>query len=89
MTRRRVHVKKNDGDKLRVVCKGQGCEWYVYLRKLETHNGLDYVVMNMQRDHAHTCSQVLDQRWLTQKWLGERYMEKIKANPHIPLAAIR
>ncbi|XP_041995695.1 uncharacterized protein LOC121745811 [Salvia splendens] len=45
--------------------------------------------MNMQRDHAHTCSQVLDHRWLTSKWLAERYMEKIKANPHIPLAAIR
>ena len=89
MTRRRVHVKRNDGDKLRAVCKGQGCEWYVYLRKLETNNVADYVLMNMQRDHAHTCSQVLDQKWLTAKWLGERYIEKIKANPHIPLAAIR
>ncbi|XP_042012293.1 uncharacterized protein LOC121760734 [Salvia splendens] len=70
------------------MCKGQGCEWYVYLRKIETHNGQDYVVINMQWDHAHTCSQVLDQKWLTAKWLGERYMKKIKANPHIPLAAI-
>ncbi|XP_042011952.1 uncharacterized protein LOC121760311 [Salvia splendens] len=89
MNRRRVHVKRNDGDKLRVICKGQGCEWYVYLRKHEIHNGRDYVVMNMQRDHAHTCSQVLDLKWLTAKWLGERYMKKIKASPHIPLAAIR
>ncbi|XP_042059621.1 uncharacterized protein LOC121804148 [Salvia splendens] len=89
MSRRRVHVKRNDGDKLRVICKGQGCEWYVYLRKHEIHNGHDYMVMNMQRDHAHTCSQVLDSKWLTTKWLGERYMEKIKANSHIPLAAIR
>ncbi|XP_042056328.1 uncharacterized protein LOC121800905 [Salvia splendens] len=45
--------------------------------------------MNMQRDHAHICSQVLDSKWLTAKWLGERYMEKFKANPHIPLAAMR
>ncbi|XP_042043023.1 uncharacterized protein LOC121788417 [Salvia splendens] len=89
MTRRRVHVKRNDDDKLRAICKGQGCEWYVYLRKHEVHNGQDYVVMNMQRDHARTCSQALDSKWLTTKWLGERYMEKIKANPHIPLAAIR
>ncbi|XP_042030026.1 uncharacterized protein LOC121776956 [Salvia splendens] len=89
MTRRRVHVKRNDSDKLRAICKGQWCEWYVYLRKHEIHNGHDYVVMNMQRDHAHTCSQVLDSKWLTAKWLGERYMEKIKGNSHIPLAAIR
>ncbi|XP_041995630.1 uncharacterized protein LOC121745732 [Salvia splendens] len=89
MSRRRVHVKRNDGDKIRAICKGQGCDWYVYLRKHEIHNDHDYVVLNMQRDHAHTCSQVLDSKWLTAKWLGERYMEKIKANPHIPLAAIR
>ncbi|XP_042059595.1 uncharacterized protein LOC121804120 [Salvia splendens] len=89
MTRRRVHVKRNDGDKLRAICKRQGCEWYVYLRKHEVHNGQDYVVMNKQRDHARTCSQVLDSKWLATKWLGERYMEKIKANPHSPLAAIR
>ncbi|XP_042017747.1 uncharacterized protein LOC121765609 [Salvia splendens] len=89
MTRRPIHVAKNDGKRLRAICKGKSCEWYVYARKIEAHNNTDFVVVNMQRDHAHTCSQVLDQRWLTSKWLAERYMEKIKANPHIPLAAIR
>ncbi|XP_042007380.1 uncharacterized protein LOC121755991 [Salvia splendens] len=89
MSRRRVDVSKNDGKRLRAICKGKSCEWYVYARKIETHNNTDFVVVNMHRDHAHTCSQVLDQRWLTSKWLAERYMEKIKANPHIPLAAIR
>ena len=89
MTRRRVDVIKNDGKRLRAICKGKACEWYVYARKIETHNNTNYVVMNMHRDHAHTCSQVLEQRWLTSKWLAARYMEKIKANPHIPLAAIR
>ncbi|XP_042068311.1 uncharacterized protein LOC121811472 [Salvia splendens] len=89
MTRRRVHESKNDGKRLHAICKGKECEWYVYARKIETHNNTNYVVMNMQRDHAHTCSQVLDQRWLTSKWLVERFMEKIKANPHIPLAVIR
>ncbi|XP_042012010.1 uncharacterized protein LOC121760399 [Salvia splendens] len=89
MTRRRVDVSKNDGKRLRAICKGKSCEWYVYARKIETHNNTDFVVVNMHRDHAHTCSQVLEQRWLTSKWLAERYMEKIKANPHIPLVAIR
>ncbi|XP_042056225.1 uncharacterized protein LOC121800790 [Salvia splendens] len=89
MTRRPVHVKKYDGKRLRAICRGKSCEWYVYARRVESHNDTDFVVLNMQRDHAHTCSQVLDQRWLTSKWLAERYMEKIKANPHIPLAAIR
>ena len=28
-------------------------------------------------------------RWISAKWLGRRYTEKIKANPHIPLQAIR
>ncbi|XP_042027074.1 malate dehydrogenase, chloroplastic-like [Salvia splendens] len=89
MTRRPVHVAKNDGNRLCAICRGKACEWYVYARKIESHNNTDYVVITMQRDHAHTCSQVLDQRWLTSKWLVERYLEKIKANPHIPLSAIR
>ncbi|XP_042056389.1 uncharacterized protein LOC121800969 [Salvia splendens] len=89
MTSRNVHVSKNDGKRLHAICRGKACEWYVYARKIETHNNTDYVVVNMQRDYAHTCSQVLDQRWLMAKWLTERYMEKIKANPHIPLASIR
>ncbi|KAL1554085.1 hypothetical protein AAHA92_14681 [Salvia divinorum] len=45
--------------------------------------------MNLQRDHAHTCSQVMEQKWLTSKCLAERYTKKIKANPHILIQAIR
>ena len=35
MTRRRVDVIKNDGKRLRAICKGKACEWYVYGRKIE------------------------------------------------------
>lgn len=88
MSKRPVHININDNDRLRAVCRGSGgeCKWFVYLHKQS--NG-DYVVRTLYRDHVHTCSEVTQNKWITTKWLGKRFTEKIKANPHILLFAIR
>ena len=88
MSKRPVHIKVNDNDRLRAVCRGSGGDykWFVHLNKQS--NG-DYVVRTLKRDHVHTCSEVTHNKWIMSKWLGKRFTEKIKANPHIPLVAIR
>ncbi|KAL1566626.1 hypothetical protein AAHA92_02212 [Salvia divinorum] len=88
MSNRHVYIKINDNRRFRAACHGGAgdYQWFVYLHKKP--NG-DYVVQTLNRDHAHTCSQVQENKWITSKWLGKQFTEKIKANPHIPLTAIR
>lgn len=88
MSRRPVYMAKNEKEKMRAKCHGayNKCKWFVYWRKNDTE---DFVVNTQQKAHAYTCCLVNNNRWISAKWLGMRYTEKIKANPHIPLQAIR
>ena len=47
------------------------------------------MVQTVNREHIHTCSEAQENKWITAKWLGKQFTEKIKANPEIPLVAIR
>ncbi|KAL1567417.1 hypothetical protein AAHA92_02897 [Salvia divinorum] len=89
MSKRPLYAARNDKTKLRIKCHGVCCEWFIYVRKTKAYNGIDYVLLNMQRDHAHTCSEVVENKWITSKWLAERFTKKIKADLRISLQGIR
>lgn len=89
LSKRPVYAARNDRTKLRIKCHGFGCKWYIYLRKTKAYNGVDYVLLRMQREHAHTCSEVRENKWITSRWLADRFTEKIKADPHISVRALR
>lgn len=47
------------------------------------------MVTARQEKHSSTCTQVTKNKWISAKWLGKRYREKIKFNPRIPLGAMQ
>ncbi|XP_042059324.1 uncharacterized protein LOC121803783 [Salvia splendens] len=89
MSRRPMELHRNDKTKLRARCKGNGCKWFVSLAKNSAYNTEDYILKKVHKEHAHTCTEIQKNKWISAKWLGEQFMEKIKANPHIPIQVIR
>ncbi|KAL1553976.1 hypothetical protein AAHA92_14586 [Salvia divinorum] len=77
--KRPVDAARNYTTKLRIKCHGVGCEWYIYLRKTKAYNGIDCVLLGMQREHAHICSEVWENKWITSRWLAECFTEKIQS----------
>lgn len=89
MSKRPLYLARNDKTKMRVKCHGMGCEWFIYVRKTTAYNGINFVLLSLRRNHAHRCANVVQNRWITAKWLAVRFTEKIKGDPHISLQAIR
>lgn len=87
LTGRPTYLYTNDGTRLRAKCK-KPCQWYVYARKIKATGSPDYVICAMKDTHVN-CTPTWENKRITAKWLGERYLEKVRANPKMPIAAIR
>ncbi|CAI9089496.1 OLC1v1024083C1 [Oldenlandia corymbosa var. corymbosa] len=88
LTGRPIYMYTNDGVRCRIKCK-EPCTWFVYARIIKAFNPHDYVLVSMKDVHISECEPDWENRKIRAKWLANRYTEKIKADPKIPVKAIR
>ncbi len=81
--RQPVDFKKNDKRRVRVVCKA-GCPWLLVAGKYK-----DGPRAQIRRfEDRHTCARQVTNKFANYKWIVEEYLEVIRSNPEIPLAAL-
>ncbi|KAF7820809.1 uncharacterized protein G2W53_026264 [Senna tora] len=69
--------KKNENKRITVICK-KNCGWRIHAAK--THDGEAFQVKTF-KGKDHNCGWEKDNRWVTSKWLAEKFVDNIKDTP--------
>ncbi|KAL5549616.1 hypothetical protein UlMin_004847 [Ulmus minor] len=75
--RRAVKFSKNDPNRVRAVCKAEGCKWFVFASWLSDH--MTFKVKSLQDEH--TCAMVFKNKFVTSRMIAEKYVDQWRANP--------
>ncbi|KAK0606844.1 hypothetical protein LWI29_005126 [Acer saccharum] len=74
--RRVVKFKKNDPNRIRVVCKDEGCKWFVFASWLSDHK--TFKIKSLLDDH--TCVMSFKNKYVSSKLIVEKYVGQWRAN---------
>lgn len=69
-------------------CCESPCNWHVAMKHIKSLNPHDFICYSYMESH-NGCSETWNNSKITSEWLVQRYMEKIKANPSIPISSLR
>ncbi|KAK1591161.1 hypothetical protein Q3G72_003222 [Acer saccharum] len=75
--RRVVKFKKNNPNRIRVVCKDEGCKWFVFASWLSDHK--TFKIKSLLDDH--TCVMSFKNKYVSSKLIVEKYVGQWRANP--------
>ncbi|CAI9089978.1 OLC1v1024638C1 [Oldenlandia corymbosa var. corymbosa] len=87
LTGRPVYMYTNDSTRLRAKCRAP-CKWFVYAKK-NRDEGVEYFYVHYMRDIHIDCIPENTNKKVTAKWLANTYLEKTRADPHIPISGIQ
>lgn len=75
-----VRFPKNDQIRLRVVCKKEGCKWFIHVSKMQNDHSWQIKTYNP----THTkCSWNYNNSSLKSGWISKTFMKKLKENPKL------
>ncbi|KAK1575754.1 hypothetical protein Q3G72_008011 [Acer saccharum] len=75
--RRVVKFKKNNPNRIRVVCKDEVCKWFVLASWLSDHK--NFKIESLLDDH--TCVMPFKNKYISYKLITEKYIGQWRANP--------
>ncbi|KAK1581406.1 hypothetical protein Q3G72_005768 [Acer saccharum] len=75
--RRVVKFKKNDPNRIRAVCMGEGCQWFVYASWLADHK--TFKIKSLVDEH--TCVMSFRNKFVNSKMIAEKYVGQWRVNP--------
>ncbi|KAK0586338.1 hypothetical protein LWI29_005213 [Acer saccharum] len=75
--RRVVKFKKNDPNRIKAVCMGEGCQWFVYASWLADHK--TFKIKSLVDEH--TCVMSFRNKFVNSKMIAEKYVGQWRVNP--------
>ena len=75
--RRVVKFKKNDPNRIMVVCKDEGCKWFIFASWLSDHK--TFKIKSLLDDH--TCVMSFKNKFVSSKFIAEKYVGQWRENP--------
>jgi hypothetical protein len=69
--------KKNDPNRIRVVCKDEGCKWFVFASWLADHK--TFKIKSLLDEH--TCVMSFKNKFVSSKFIAEKYVGQWRENP--------
>ncbi|XP_012852538.1 PREDICTED: uncharacterized protein LOC105972143 [Erythranthe guttata] len=81
---RDVTFKKNDPDRVRVICKDENCEWMVYASNKHGENTMQVNTVGAE----HSCSRQNKVSAANSIFLAKKYHDHIRTNPSWPIKSM-
>ncbi|XP_024632832.1 uncharacterized protein [Medicago truncatula] len=81
---RDLKFKKNDLKRMRVTCKGDGCEWEMYCGKIEGEETWQLRKIIGE----HTCALGWKIKMMNSKWLGSKLHTRVRENRDLSVTTI-
>ncbi|KAK2654206.1 hypothetical protein Ddye_014062 [Dipteronia dyeriana] len=75
--RRIVKFKKNDPNRIRVICQDEGCKWFVFASWLNDNK--TFKIKSLLDDH--TCAMSFKNKCVSSKFIVEKYLGQWRVNP--------
>jgi hypothetical protein len=79
-----LKFKKNDLKRMRVVCKGDGCEWKMFCGRIEGEETWQL----RKIEGEHTCAPEWKVKMMNSKWLGSKLHTRVRENRDISISTI-
>ncbi|XP_062089420.1 uncharacterized protein LOC133795950 [Humulus lupulus] len=80
-------LRVNDAHRVRVKCRGEGCEWMMFAL---VHGGRDSCTFKVKTlIDKHTCGLVFNNIHVNTTWLAKHFLDHFRLNPSMTYAAYK